>query len=544
MDVKKLVRYLVLIAIVVFSTSVMAQTVTVDAANPSPDNVTTFNSLQMAIHSFQASGDTTAASPGGVGVNHGDSAPDVINIVSTAVIDESIVADAEGSLGNGQVVLDEDLTIQGYGVTAIVALQMNSSAASPFNDCGFCWRQSTNLTLKNIIFIPSLTNTPTDDGVYFRQPTSAVNPVINIENVVITSNNGSNAPVTTTGLDNPDLTGATGFGDDALYVVSRTEGGSITMNATDLVISSYNTEDGGNHDGIIMFMSGTTNDIVNCFVNLGPGCVISNCNRFGIQNPYGGYLNIQGSKEKPVIINNVGADGIWNYSDTTAPTQATICEVNHCIVNNCGGSGIKEQETAGRGFIKSIKNTIISNCEGPGIALFAFGALPPIGGVTDTVEITSVTVHNCGYNDGNSPPWSYGIAAPVYSATYKTNRNAVITNAIISGSGMTGIYNDGDGTFSVDYSALVTESLGGYGYALAATTGGSGTINVGANVINDNPIYVAYGVNDFASADFMDVDNPAFAGKGSGGIDLAGGADYIGSWTPPLAVGNTWLLYE
>ena len=88
------------------------------------------------------------------------------------------------------------------------------------------------------------------------------------------------------------------------------------------------------------------------------------------------------------------------------------------------------------------------------IALFAFGALPPVGGVTDTVTIDNVTVHNCGYNDGNTPPWSYGIAAPIYTTTSdKTNRNANITNTIISGSGMTGLYNDSDGTFSIDYSA-------------------------------------------------------------------------------------------
>lgn len=531
-----------------------AQTVTVDASNPSPNNTTVFNSIQMAIHSFQASGTTTAASPGGVGVNQGNPAPDIINVLATSVVDEYIVIDSNGNPGNDDfIVLNEPLTIQGSGGAAIIALRQYTGAsnqgtgANGFQDCGFCWRQDVNLTLKDLIFIPSKTNTPTDDAMNFRATANATNPIITMENIVLTANNGSNGPVTITGLDTPNMTGATGFGDDGIVFLSRTEGGSMTLNATNLIISSFSTNAVGTaNDGLLAWMSGTTQDFVNCFVNLGPGCIISNINRFGIQNPYGGYINIQGSKEKPVIINNCGSDGIWNYSDTVAPTQPTICEVNYCIVNNCGNSGIKEQETAGRGFIKSIKNTIIANCKAPGIALFAFGTRPT--GVTDTVEIDNVTMHNCGY----SSTWSYGIAAPVYTSggtEYKTNRNANITNTIVSGAGLTGIFNSSTGTFSVDYSALVTESMAGYEYALANATGGSGTINVGANVINSNPRYVTYAIGDFASSSFMDVTNSAFAGKGTGGSDLAGGADYVGGWPPPptptpLAVNNTWSIYK
>ena len=78
----------VAIALLLCISSAMAQTVTVDAANGSPNNTDTFNSIQMAIHSFQASGAVAASTDGsGVGVNHGNAAADVINILTSAVPD-------------------------------------------------------------------------------------------------------------------------------------------------------------------------------------------------------------------------------------------------------------------------------------------------------------------------------------------------------------------------------------------------------------------------------------------------------------------------
>jgi len=559
----KKVKTLYVIPIVLFvllGSMALAQTVTVDASNASPNNTTTFNSLQLAITSFQASGDVTAGTNGsGVGNNNGNGAADVINIITGAVLDEGIFIDAEGGIGAGLHVLDEALTIQGSGVFGTVALKMTGNG-SIGNDCGLFWCQDVDLTLKNIYFIPSLTDTPTDDAMYFRQTGNAATMVVTVDNIVVTANNGSGVPVTTTGLMSASaaenlLSTATGFGDDAMYVVSRAEGGSITFNATNMIISCFNTSfttapdraGEGANDGIITFMSGTTTDMLNCFVNLGAGCVISDTPRFGIANFYGGgELTIDGSSDSPVILANIHGDGVWTTSDAIAPTQPTVTSVNNCIICNCDNSGLKEQETNGRGFIESVTNTIIANCRAPGIEFYSNGTRP--AGVSETVTIENVTVHNCGY-DMADPGANYdfraaGIASPAYLTTNRSNRNVNITKTIISGLDLTGLYNSSDGTYDIDCSSLVTENMSGYNYALGTTTSGPSTITVGADVINLNPIYVTYGVDDYASADFMDVDNPAFAGKGCSGIDLAGGADFIGAWTPPLAAHNTWMLYQ
>jgi len=154
-----------------------AQTVTVDVGNPFPDNVATFHSLQEAVRSFRSGG------TGGVGVNHGNASADVVLISATGgVVDEWLVADAQVvGVGTDFVVLDEPMTIQGSGGSAIIALQQNPAAFfSTFATCGFCWRQDVNLTLKDLAFIPSATNTPTDDAMYFRATTNAASTTITI----------------------------------------------------------------------------------------------------------------------------------------------------------------------------------------------------------------------------------------------------------------------------------------------------------------------------------------------------------------------------
>ncbi|MBN1903114.1 hypothetical protein JW926_17465 [Candidatus Sumerlaeota bacterium] len=539
--------------------AIWAQTVTVDASLASPDNISTFNSLQTAITSFQASGDVTAGTDGsGVGKNHGNATSDAIHIITAVPIDEAIFIDAEAASASGLHILDEDLVIQGQGVNAIVALKQSGFGAVA-NDCGFFFRQDVNLTLEHIIFMPSAADAPTDDGLFFMSRINGVHTTITVDNVMVTANNGSNAPIISTGLEDGvsvevllDAAGTVGFGDSAIDLVSRTEGGSITMNATNLVVSAFNKSftmldprtGEGNNDAFFLSMEGDIKDIINAFLNLGEGCVISQTPRRGVTNNNGGYVKVNGSDTNPVIFYNCHSDGIFNTSNDTSPTQATICEVNNCIMVNFDNSGLKEQETFGRGFVKSVTNTIIANSKLPGIQFHAFGALPP--GVTSTAIIDNVTFHNCGYAAGTNVNYDFRascVGSPRYKTTSFSNRNIAITNTIISGAGLTGIYNSSSGAYDVDYSALVTQDAPGYEYALAVETAGPGAINLGSHVINDNPCYITWMDTDVASADFMDVDNTAFGGKGTTGSNLSGGADYIGG-TSALHADASWSLYE
>jgi hypothetical protein len=535
MKVRPLLALISVFAIVICF-GISAQTVTVDASNGSPNNTTTFNSLQLAIQSFQNSGSTTAASPGGVGVNSGNAAANVINVVAGTPVDENVSINAE-STGVDQSVHSEAITIQGSGGRGVVALQSNAAAA--LTVYGFTWRTDSNLTVNNMAFIPSATNTPSSAMIELFATTHSANTAISFNDVVVTSNDGSGAPLTLDGQGVPDYTGAVTMptDGDAIRVISREEGGSITLNLDHVIISAYCQT--GNGDGVIAFASGTTTDIINCFVNVGPGCVFSNVSRFGIQNDYGPNVVINGTHDEPVIFNNIGADAIWCLGDTTAPTQAAVFSANHAIFNNVGGSAIKEQETGARGFVNTIRNTIIANAAGGGISLYADGALPPGGLASAEVTVDHVTVHNCG---NPTPPASYDdisgqIAAPTYTGGTLSNRNVRIVDTILSGStaGLSGLYNAGTGTMNIGNSAIVTAG----GNALTTATGGTGTINQTA-VINDAVVYK--NTTDPFSPDFFDVvvivgDGSPYRTAGSGGGALTGGADLyefaqtsVGAW--------------
>ncbi len=514
---------LLLSAGILINPSAPAQTVTVDASLVMPDGVTTFNSLQTALESFQADGHS------GPGVNHGQGAADVIEVIATGgVVDEPIIADRQG-LGQDRVELDEDLTIRGAGGMAVIALQQ-SSLGSIANDCGLFFRQDVNLRLENLAFIPSRNQTPTDDGLYFRSSTQSSTSTITLRNVVITSNDGADQPVTLTGLDRPDLAGATGFGDDALYLVSQKDGGRITLDAENLVISAFSTQQSFN-DALVVFMGGAVQDVINAFVRLGPGCVITHVPRFGIQNSFGGSVQLAGTKTDPVILAHIGGDGIWCFSDNDGPTQASVLEVEGAIIHDCSGAGIREEEEKGRGFINSVSASLISQCGGPGIALFANGQVPD--NYSTALGIQKVTFHNCGFNANPGSDYDFlagAVVAPLFRNSNRSNRNVLIKDCIITGKGLTGLYNSGFGRFVVENTALVNYAPAdpAHDYELAQTVDGSGTIDLEPTVYYVSPHYSSFGTGDYLQDAYLDVENDYYIDRASDGGPLVGGADFAG----------------
>ncbi|MBN1475889.1 hypothetical protein JXA47_03965 [Candidatus Sumerlaeota bacterium] len=527
--------------VLMMSLGAAAQTVSVDAANASPDHTTTFSSLMEAIHSFQADG------TGGAGVNHGNAEPDIIRIASTAVIDEAIEMDA---VTGPSVALDEPLTIEGDGITALVALR--STGAD-----GLWYQQDVDLTLRDIIFIPSRTDTPIDDLIELRATANAADVTITMERVVVTANDGSDGPVTTDGRltateAEAALATATGVGDDAVYLVSDSGGGSMTLTATDLIISAFHTSFSagdrsteGNHDGMVVFMDGTTSDIVNATVQLGEGCVISCTPRFGIQSSPGAHIDIAGSASDPVVFNHIHSDGIWVTSDSDSPTQASVCTVDRAIFAHIDASALKEQETFGRGFIGSLTNTIIAHCGFPGIELYASGALPPGGLADSTLTVANTTVHGCGTAwDGSDTDYDDRggcISAPVYQSINASNRSVDMDDVIISGgAGQTGLHSGGPCTMAIDFSAIVT--LGSN--AVGAATSGGGTITVGGSVIGDAIVYLD--TDDPFSPDFFDVvvysgQSSPYRTAGTGGAPLSGGGDLV---ELTYSAVSSWSVYR
>ena len=190
--------------ILVFALGAYAQTVDVPG---------TYATIQEAINSF--SGDVT---------------PDdnVVRITTVGPYAEVITltypVTIRGDVGGGErpIILAQDNAGDGIVV----------NNGSPYN------------RLENLIILPDRTSTPIDDGVWV----TGSGTVCHFDNVLICPNNGSDQPVSTDGLSLPDLTGATFFGDELIYVNS-----DAIVHLTDTILTA-NVAPGTGHRGVTAFL--------------------------------------------------------------------------------------------------------------------------------------------------------------------------------------------------------------------------------------------------------------------------------------------------
>jgi len=448
-----------------------AQTVTV-AKSGTP----TYATVQAAIDHFDPDPDAGTAN--------------VVQITDNAVYDEVIT-------------IDVPVKIEGTGSSRpVLAVQQNSAGDG---DCGIVIEISTgtfnDVALKDLIIIPSLTSTPGDDGVKSR----GQNLNILLDNCVITANDGADAPVTLDGLTEVDLSSATPFGDDGMYLGGiDTPAGDGTVVTFVNTVSSHNNN-AANNDGLVC-SGGNTGGYV-----FQDGCVFSYNNRLGIQA--NGSFEINAPTNRVIVKGNKGFAGLWfaGVGAGTSPVR-TLDGVNVLDNGTPGVSGWGIEQQWGGSIPFTLKNAIISGNEYQGLLV----------GDSDTDGL--ITIQNVTIADN-------GTAAIETNSSHTGNMN--LTDCIIAGNGSSSadnsIIHNGSGTIDISYSAIV---LSGTSKLTGTGTSGTGTITQ-SSVINDDP----YFTSDY------DVDNPAYAGKGTSASDLGGGGNYLGNWTPPTAAKN-WNLYE
>lgn len=490
-------QMLLLIMFMLCGSLAFAQTKTVSKTGPAD-----FTTVQDAINSFTPDPDPNT--------------PNVIQIIDSSVYDEMIT-------------INVPITIEGTGASRpILAVRQNTGGdgndgliinipTGTFND----------VTLRNLIVIPSRTSVPMDDGI--RSHGQNLN--ITLENILVTANNGSDFPVTLDGLAPVSLSGATQFGDDGIFVGAGTtpSGDGTVVTLRNVVVSHiqgavpnlYN-------DGLICSSSGKAYYIYD-------GCVFSYCNRLGIQAA--GDFQIYAPSKRVLVLGNKGFAGIWFAA--ASPSASPIRSIDGCNVidttgvNNSStpgvGWGIEHQNGGTVNFV--LRNAIIKGNTGQGLMISELA-----GSGSSTIENVTFAGNGRYAIDVNS----------AYAGTITIN------DCIIAGDGTADsdnvVRHNGTGLMNISYSALVTE---GPFALLTPPTTGTGTINQ-LNIVNADPQFVE--TSDYTSDSFFDVFNPIYSAAGTGGTPLRGGADYVGAVptptptpipTPtPLAVNSTWSIYK
>lgn len=446
--------------------SAHAQTVTVSKTG-SP----TYSTIQEAINHFTSDPDTNV--------------PNVIQVLDDAVYDELITITAP-------------LTLEGTGSNRPIITPQLNSGNDGMNIQIDNGQTSNAVYLRNLIVIPSLTAPPTDDGIC----SIGQNLYVEIDNVLVTANNGSNQPVSVTGLAEVDTSGATFFGDDGIYLggTLAPAGPGTEVFLRDTVVTHLRNA-GAGRDGLVL--GGNTGTRF----NIGEGCVFSYNGRLGIQA--GSDVAIEGSDENPVmIVGNAGFAGLWYGSGSP-----NVRRVSHAIIANNTAMGI-EQQNGGAATFELTDSVVVNN--GSNALMIADNL------VAAPAAITRSTL-------GNST------AGPAIGVSAANTFDVTITDSIIIGNGSANadntIQHDGTGALIFSGSAAVTAGP----HALTTVTGGTGTVS-GAPTTTADPEFVD--TTDFTSDDFFDVAAGVYSTASSTNGPLGGGADFVGTSDV-----ETWSIY-
>lgn len=407
------------------------------------------------------------------------------------------------------------VTIEGTGASRPV-LTARINPAGDAND-GLRVDVAGDVTLRNLIIIPSTTTPPTDDLV--RTGPTGVN--ITLENVLITSNNGTNAPVSTDGLSPASMVGAVTNGDDGAFIA----GTGTTAVLTNVVITHIQNASAGD-DGIVCSAAAAS-------FTINDGCVFSYNGRLGIQAAGSTSFVINAPTTRVKVIGNQGFAGIWFAGgQSTTRSLNGVDVLDNVSVTANQGWGI-ELQNGNPATPNVLSNAIISGNGGQGLIIGDTASIAP---GTVTTNISNVTIARNVNGAISIPVGAAAPVAPAVAAIHTVN----ITDSILAGNGgasvTDNIRNDNVGSsVTISNSAVVLagpQALNGSGI------GGSVAITL-TNVINADPMFL--GTTDFTLSNFYDVGNSAYATAGTGSTPLTGGAQY--DPLPPVSMASdTWSL--
>lgn len=285
MNVRKMIIFKCFVSLLAlvfaFTTSAGAQSVTVNSAGGAD-----YTSVQAALTAVSSSA----------------AEPDVITIVG-------------GGPYAGGYAIGSPVAIRGESPDnrPILLLAQNGSVSGR-ETSGIANAAAVDIVLENLILLPALENKPTR-AVNIEPLSNSDNFSLTVRNVLLTSNNGSNQPLSTDGLELKDFTGATSFGDDGFWILGTFSGrpsGTVHGQFENVIVthldddSTVSSMSLRNQDGFVIGGENTSVTFIN---------VISSYNdRWGMQLLSDLTAHLEGTPDKPIICKGCGSAGILCYS--------------------------------------------------------------------------------------------------------------------------------------------------------------------------------------------------------------------------------------
>ena len=379
---------------------------------------------------------------------------------------------------------------------------------------------SGNFTFENLTLIgkPNQDGAPIGSGGFelrgaFKIAADAAGErvSVNIRNVVVTANNGSNGPILDYTLPFPTDNHGTFM--RAIHANDdRFRGDFVDINVENCVfaytIGSSNDNDGG---GVAVFRardSGVTSATQEAHFK---NCLFTNCQTSGVS--IGGGTENYNVTLEDCLISNVNESGISLSlfdSDGIVWGQPTL-NVLHTIIDS-PQSGITNDVASDQVFTGTLNlDEVTFNCAGQ-----------------DAVSFVNHTASEGNFNFSN-------VIAPQVSSLFRLQPDPSP--------------NSGPAPLSLSAASLATNSaaLASQAPSVQSTLSAAVVSAADPGFFNTafGPSFVGLREWDSTTNDLFDVTNVDYAGIGTVGADLGGGAEFIGGNipTPPSSV-DDWRLYE
>jgi hypothetical protein len=372
------------------------------------------------------------------------------------------------------ILITRSLTLRGEdpGSRPVVMLQALASQPLPTSVAGdgiYIGANGIDVTVADLILIPSGTNTVADHMITGGIETADESYSVRLHNLLITANDGSNQPLATSVWDTPDFGGAgvINMPSDGIYLMARGafSGGAdgiINLTLTDVTVNGTGGTTAGSHDGAVLYAGiGGTGYM--------SGCGFSNSQRYGIQMSDEATWTITGSQGRPSMI--VYHNESWGCRFFGAASF----DVDHAYFldndpTDDGQGGFTTDPDTVLAF--SIRDSVSADNGGNGWYSATYAATGP-----ETYTATRCTFH------GNATSSPFNDDQIVIDDQPNDDLKVVLTDCIFSGGG--------DGIWNVGSAGVTLNSCG------APTAGPDALNNVSdaagvvteVDTLNDDPAF-------------------------------------------------------
>lgn len=494
------------------STTAVAQTVTVAPSGA------TFTSVKAAVDSFSTGG-----------TNNGNPEDNVINITQGGLYLEDVgVAPDPVTSGVLNLTQNENYTIRCTDPTLSATIVATSASAGGGTALiGTNVMNGKTLTLENLVLLPTYNPgdgivPTTQSGEAIRMGNgAAVQGNLVARNILISANNGSNAPASN---GSAAATGHyTRFGGSGFRLL-----GGVRNMLLENVIATHCTNGVWDNGDIV--------DPLTDSRTIGSGCKFTYNTTTGYNLGAAGLSGINGTAEAPVIIANNNGFGLF----INASPNPIYGDINYLhVINNkaandaTNASGVQIVGTSFPNNSRFFKSIFAGNGSGT----------DQYGNVSaNNSQNTTVKFEQCTFFDAaNDQP----TLTVVNNLGATANTNFVLLDCIVAGAGDYILFLEESASLTITYSATVTAGPHSLDTARAGLTDTANAIQgpaagpgvTVANVIHADPQFSS---TDSTNPNYLVVTNTAYATASSTSGPLAGGSSYA----PPGASVSDWSIYN